>query len=117
VLDYAAEVLGHGDRFTPPLAPDDGDVAVAADGTELSAGDLVSLACIRADALGLGPGGRLLTTMAPDALEPVLDAVLVPLVSGGVVLCRHPDPSTLERRAEQERVSVLLGMGPEPEPR
>ena len=117
VLDYAAEVLGHGDRFVLPLAPDDGDIVLTADGTVMSAGDLVSLARTRADALGLGAHGRLLTTLAPDALEPVLDAVLVPLVSGGVVLCRRPDASALERRAEQERVSVRLGVGEPPESR
>jgi uncharacterized protein (TIGR03089 family) len=111
VLDYAAEVLGHGDRFVAPLPLAEEDVALTVAGHATSAGSLVALARARADGVGVDHRARLLTTATPDALDPLLDAALVPLLSGGVVLCRHLDHAVLDRRVEQERVSVVVDGG------
>ncbi|MBM7790716.1 TIGR03089 family protein [Tenggerimyces flavus] len=102
VLDYGAEVPTYGDHFAPyvPVAPS--DLALAVDGTELTAADLVA----RATAVGLDAGARVLTTANPAAKDGYLDALLAPLaVRGSIVLVRNPKPERTDRRVADERVT------------
>jgi hypothetical protein len=57
--------------------------------------------------LGLGEGGRLLSTTDPTTLEGALTTVLAPLVvSGSLVLVSNPDPGRIEEVAGQEQVTA-----------
>ncbi|TQS46446.1 TIGR03089 family protein [Cryptosporangium phraense] len=105
-LDYAVEVRGHGDRFTPYAPLDPGAPGLIA-GDSLA--ELGAAGRARAADLGLEPGGRLLvTTDEKDQPSPV-DWLLAPVVAGaGLVLVRHPDPARIDHLAETERVTVRL---------
>jgi len=76
----------------------------------LSRGEVVTLARSRADELGLGSGGRLLTARSWSGPADWLDTVLAPLAVGGsVVFVRNAaDESVLTRRADQERATVIV---------
>lgn len=81
VTDYAREVAGFGDRFTP------------AHPTEITVGEPVS--------------DRVLVT---DELP--VDLLLAVIAGGGsLVLCRHPVPTALARRAAAERITKVLRDG------
>jgi uncharacterized protein (TIGR03089 family) len=99
VVDYAAEVLAHGDRYLgPALAPADLAIPTA------THADLLTMSRSHL------PGARIL--LAPDGdpaldVESVIAAYLGPLASGGsVVLCRNADPAALPRRLAAERAVV-----------
>ncbi|OHV41964.1 MULTISPECIES: TIGR03089 family protein [Pseudofrankia] len=101
VLDFAAEVPAHGDRFAAP-APPPAQTA------------LLARAASAAGFAGLGPGDRLLAAAGPGDAEGLLAAVLAPLVTGAsVVLCRHLDThlddGALARRIATERVTAVCG--------
>jgi hypothetical protein len=67
----------------------------------------VELAAARATSLGLGGGGRLLSTTDPTTLEGALTTVLAPLVVGGsLVLVSNPDPGRIDEVAGQEQADV-----------
>ncbi|MBX6389982.1 MAG: TIGR03089 family protein [Frankia sp.] len=92
VLDFAAEVPAHGDRFAAPPPPP-GQAALLAHARQL------------ADAAGLTAADRLLA--APGTTVGLLAATLVPLACGAsLVLCRNLDESALARRLEMERVTA-----------
>jgi hypothetical protein len=108
VVSYEAEVLGHGDRFTgTDLAAADG-LALVAGGGARTGPVLAEQARNRVAGLGLGPADRVLTTAAPLTVDDVVDLALLPLLTGGVVLCRHLDPARLEARVAEERVTRVL---------
>lgn len=95
-IDYAADVLGYGDRFSGP-APGRNDLALGA----LSHGELLEEAHAAANPrrILLAPEGD-----PPLTADLLGTAYLGPLSGGGsVVLCRHADSSVLIRRAETER--------------
>ncbi|AXE78276.1 TIGR03089 family protein [Streptomyces atratus] len=107
--DYAVEVPSQGDRFTP-FAPVDPDApALAVDGAELTAAQLLARAREDAAALGLTAGSRLLTGRTYDTWEGLSAGLFAPLVTGGsVVLCRHLGQlgeDGLAKRVESERVT------------
>ncbi|URN16341.1 MULTISPECIES: TIGR03089 family protein [Streptomyces] len=113
--DYAVEVPGQGDRFTPyaPVDPDSPALAVddrAGGRLELTGAALVDRARADAARRGLGPGSRLLSGLAWDRWDGVSAGLYAPLAAGGsVVLCRHPDrlaPEALAARIESERVTA-----------
>ncbi|MFI5957838.1 TIGR03089 family protein [Cryptosporangium sp. NPDC051539] len=102
--DYAVEVRGQGDRFTPYRPVD-------ADGPGLigvgSLAEVVALGRTRAAELGLASGGRLLVGTDERNQPSPVDWLLAPLVAGaGLVLLRHPDPARVDHLAETERVTV-----------
>ncbi|MFD7923629.1 TIGR03089 family protein [Streptomyces sp. NPDC059740] len=107
--DYAAEVPGHGDRFTAlaPVDPDEPALRVA--GRELTGAQVVQEARADAGRLGLTAGSRLLSTRPYDSWEGLSAGLLAPLTTGGsVVLVRHAehlDAEALERRRTDERVT------------
>ncbi|SNQ47324.1 conserved hypothetical protein [Frankia canadensis] len=96
VLDYAAEVPPHGDRFAaPPAPPEQAGLVRAAERT--------------AAVWGLGPDDRILVTAAMSTATGLLGGLLAPLAAGAsIVLCRRLDPAVLARRLESERVSAVL---------
>jgi uncharacterized protein (TIGR03089 family) len=105
-VDYVAEVRGHGDRFAPHSPTRPTDVAVFANGTTATHGDV--LAAARAT-FALNPGDRVLVNA--DALPDPRDWLLAPLVSGAtIVLTCHtsPDEAVTTRRMTAERVTHRL---------
>ena len=108
VLDYAAEVLSHGDRFVP--APATSRPIAMVEGEPYDAGTLTAAAVEAATGWGLTPGGRLLTTLDPATLDGLLALIVAPLALGGsVVAVRHGDPSRAEARAASEMVNASAG--------
>jgi uncharacterized protein (TIGR03089 family) len=113
-LDYAAEVPGQGDRFTPyaPVGPDDPFLLPPGAQTPLSGGEAVERALADAEELGLEPGSRVLSQRAYDDWDGISAGLLAPLAAGGsVVLCRNSaglDEGTLDKRRTDERVTHTL---------
>jgi uncharacterized protein (TIGR03089 family) len=101
--DFALEVRGHGDVFTPWQRPDP-----AAPGLLL--GGLVDTARELAGRLGLVEGDRVLVDDRTAAEAGPVAWLLAPLAAGAsIVLVRSPDPSLLPGRATAERVTATLG--------
>ncbi len=95
VLDFAAEVLSHGDRFTPPAPP-------------ANQRFLARLAGYYARTWELAATDRVLTTAGYDTPDGLFGGLLAPLAAGAsVVLCRHLDPGLLARRIAVERVTAI----------
>jgi hypothetical protein len=62
---------------------------------------------MRAEALGIGPGDRVLSTV--DWSDRLVDGLLAPLAAGAsLVQVRNADPARLDRKAESEKVTVRL---------
>ncbi|CAO5148088.1 AMP-dependent synthetase/ligase domain-containing protein [Frankia sp. AiPs1] len=100
VLDFAAEVPPHGDRFVPPPAPP----------AQL---ELVQAALRTTHAWRLAAPDRLLVTAAPHSAPGLLGGLLAPLAAGAsVVLCRRLDPDLLSRRLRTERVTAIVAATP-----
>ncbi|GAA2414669.1 TIGR03089 family protein [Streptomyces glaucosporus] len=112
-LDYAVEVPGQGDHFTPYSPADPDAPALTVGGEELTGAQIVERARADAAARGLGPGSRLLSVLPYDSWEGVSAGLFAPLAAGGsVVLCRHSerlDASALEARRKSERVTHVAG--------
>ncbi|GGU09868.1 TIGR03089 family protein [Streptomyces lateritius] len=108
--DYAVEVPSQGDRFAPFVPVDADAPALVVRGTELTGAQLVERARADAEALGLAPGGRLLSARPYDTWEGISAGLYAPLAAGAsVVLCRNLDrlaPEALDKRVESERVTA-----------
>ncbi|MEZ0093466.1 TIGR03089 family protein [Streptacidiphilus sp. EB129] len=108
-LDYAAEVPAQGDRFVPYAPVDPERPALVIDGEQLSGARTVSLAIEQAEALELGPGDRVLSTLSFDDWSGLGGGLLVPIAAGAsVVLCRNSeklDEALMEQRIAAERVT------------
>ncbi|MPZ66721.1 MAG: TIGR03089 family protein [Pseudonocardiaceae bacterium] len=106
VRDYASEVRGHGDEFAAAPLPDTAPAT-----PDATVEQLVDAARRRATELGLGPEDRVLCTDSwswdPGPLLTVLAA------GASLVQCTGTDPAAnpaaLQRRCDQERVTVALG--------
>lgn len=86
MLDYAAEVLGHGDAY-------------AGTGSSEPATPFADLA----------PGDRVLLAITRNDLAAFIDAAVgVYAAAGSLVVCLDADPETLERRATAERATRVL---------
>ncbi|WP_322767205.1 TIGR03089 family protein [Frankia sp. Cr1] len=100
VLDFAGEVLAHGDRFTPPRPPANQRI-------------LVRLAGYYARAWDLSEHDRILTTAGYDTPQGLLAGLLCPLAAGAsLVICRNLDHTLLDRRVAAERVTAVCGPMP-----
>jgi uncharacterized protein (TIGR03089 family) len=109
-VDYASEVRLHGDTFAPS-SPVPGDAPALEDA---SVDDVVGTARRRAGELGWSASTRVLSTADwPLVLtDGLVDGLLAVLAAGGsLVQVRHPDPTTLPRRAEVEK-ATLTGVSP-----
>lgn len=96
VSDYAVEVPGHGDRFSPSSPS---GAAEAAAGVAAAAG------------WGLGPGDRVLSVRPYTDPDGLAAGLLAPLAAdAGLVLVRHPDAAALPHCAEVERVTATAGV-------
>lgn len=104
-LDFAVEVPPQPDALLQPqaLSPDDPAVAGAASTTH---GDLLEAGRRTAAELGLEPGGRLATDLAPADPVGLVSALAAPLaVSASVVLVVNASGERRALIAEQERVT------------
>lgn len=112
-IDFAAEVPGHGDRFTPegPVSVD--ATAVDLDSRVVSGRDLMSRARDAVARWGLRTDDRVLSTLPYATMDGLLAGLLAPMTAGaGVVLCAHLDPASLPARIATERVSAVAGAAP-----
>jgi uncharacterized protein (TIGR03089 family) len=107
--DYAVEVPGQGDRFTPyaPVGPRTPVLETA--GEVLDAGEVVARARRSAGELGLEKGSRVLSGLPFDDWQGLAAGLLAPLAAdASVVLCRHLDllpAGDLAKRGDDERVT------------
>jgi uncharacterized protein (TIGR03089 family) len=104
--DYVTAVRPQQDKWVSVhLAGTDADPCLP----DATRGEVMVRARTRADELGLRRAARLLSTADWTGPDPWLDALLVPMAIGGsVVLVRNASEKTLTRRAEQERVDLVL---------
>jgi uncharacterized protein (TIGR03089 family) len=108
--DFAVEVRGAGDRFTPWQPPDPGSPGLMAGGLELTLGGLVATAQELTGRLRLTAADRVLVDERAAGEAGPVAWLLAPLAAGAsVVLCRAPREDRLPRRAEEERVTATLG--------
>jgi uncharacterized protein (TIGR03089 family) len=108
--DFALEVRAHGDVFVPYELADPAAPGLVAGTLELTLAGLVDAAHELASRLGLADGDRVLVDATTAAEAGPVAWLLAPLAAGAsVVLCRHPDPGRLARRAATERVTATLG--------
>ncbi len=109
--DFALEVRGHGDVFTPYQPPDPAGPGLLAGGMTLTLGDLAEAAGGLAARLGIAAGDRLLVDERTAAEAGPVAWLLAPLAAGAsLVLVRSPDPAALPARAAAERVTATLGL-------
>jgi uncharacterized protein (TIGR03089 family) len=108
--DFALEVRGHGDVFSPWQQPDPGAPGLLLGGLELTLGGLVAAARELAGRLQLTAGDRVLVDeRTADEAGPVA-WLLTPLAAGAsIVLVHSAVPGTLPARAASERVTATLG--------
>lgn len=108
-LDYAVEVPGQGDRFTPYTPVDPEAPALAVGGEELSGAEVVTRAARDAAAFGLGADSRLLSLRGYGDWTGLSHGLYAPLAAGSsVVLCRNAerlDDASLAARRESERIT------------
>lgn len=95
-VDVAREVPGMPDQFFAAPLPDPDDEALRLIGQAFSGRELIDEAVVLAARLGLSPGDRFTTTLAPVDLPGVLGLWLLPLLTGtAAVLLADPtgDPA------------------------
>jgi uncharacterized protein (TIGR03089 family) len=105
--DYVTSVRPQPDKWgTVQLSAGPGDACLPGS----TRAETVELARARAEELGAGDGARLLSTRDWTDPHDWVDALFVPLVTGGsVVFVRNaPDDAVIERRMQQERATVRL---------
>ncbi|MGY1841098.1 MULTISPECIES: TIGR03089 family protein [unclassified Modestobacter] len=108
--DFALEVRGHGDVFTPWQPVDAARPGLLAGAVQLTLGQLNRTAEELAARLGLVAGDRVLVDERTATEAGPVAWLLAPLAAGAsLVLCRDPDPARLQGRAETERVTATLG--------
>lgn len=104
--DYVTAVRPQPDKWVTVHMPATGSDPCLPSATRA---EVITHAQARAAELGLTRGARLLITADWTAADAWLDALFVPLAIGGsVVLVRNASEETLTRRAEQERVDLVL---------
>ena len=109
--DFALEVRGHGDVFSPWRPIDPAGAGLVLGNGSLTLAGLVDSAIELAARLGITAGDRVMVDQqAATAAGPVA-WLLAPLAAGAsVVLCRAAAPSGLPHRATTERVTATLGL-------
>ena len=108
-VDYVSDVRTHGDDFTP-LSPIPGSTPALLGST---VDELLELARERAETLGIGDTDRVLSTIDWTLTGGVTDSLLAVLAGrASLVQCTHLDPDKLDKRREEERTTVELGLTP-----
>jgi uncharacterized protein (TIGR03089 family) len=120
VTDYAADVRGYGDAFTPyaPIDPDApalalshptepaGVMSVTLTGTEVNSKTFSFV-----HNSGLNPPARVLSAVPYTTLEGLLAGLLGPIAAGGsVIIQRNLDKAALDRRISVEHVTAVTGV-------
>jgi uncharacterized protein (TIGR03089 family) len=110
-VDYAGEVPGQGDLFTPYAPVDPEEPALIVAGAEYTGAEVVERARGDAPEFGLtGPGSRILSALPYDTWHGLSAGLFAPLAVGGsVVLCRHLErlgEDAVAKRVESERVTA-----------
>jgi uncharacterized protein (TIGR03089 family) len=113
VIDYARDVSGYGDRFSPqPSTP--GDILVTGPGYSRTVTDVVADSAALSSSWHLRDGGRLLVAASLGRESELLAGSIIPLLAGGsVVLVANAaaSPDRIEQLAELERVTAVAGPG------
>lgn len=107
VIDYNAEVLGHGDRFMPYDRPTPDTAAAVIHGEERDHATCVEAARRRAESWDPAFQPRVLTgglVDAGDSIEILLGALAA---DGSVVLVANPQPDRLAALRTDEQVTVV----------
>lgn len=108
-MDYAVEVPGQGDHFSPYATIRGQDPALIIGGTHLTGAQVVEQARGDAAALGLEAGSRVLSVREYDTWTGISCGLLAPLAAGAsVVLNRNADQldaAALASRKESERIT------------
>ena len=105
-LDFATEVPPQPDALLMPQVVTETDSALVEPTGRLTHADLVRRGRTSAAAIGLAPGGRLLTDLNPATASDIAVALLAPLVTGSsVVLLLNASDDRREKVASQERVT------------
>ncbi|MGY1858406.1 TIGR03089 family protein [Modestobacter sp. SYSU DS0290] len=108
--DFALEVRGQGDVFTPWQPLDPAGPGLLAGGVQLGLGQLAHTADELAARLGLVAGDRVLVYERTATEAGPVAWLLAPLAAGAsLVLCRNAVSAQLQVRAETERVTATLG--------
>lgn len=104
ILDFAVEVPGHGDHFTP-AAPLVGAPAAVVGGATVTEDALIGAA----DRCPVGEGDRALVLHDPWTRAGLVAVGVGPLLRGaGVLLCGSPAAVALPARVAAERVTAVL---------
>ena len=99
VTDYATAVRVHGDQVIGESRP-----GPALDGRTVE--DVLAQAQRSAAARGLGPGDRVMSSLAWSTPQEIVDNLLAVFVTGAsLVQVANPDPTVLDRRRETEKVT------------
>lgn len=104
VVDEAASVTGQPDLFEPLDQPRPTTTALRLGGRSLDYAGLLPAAREAARGAGWPVDVRLLTSTATN--DPVAGLLAPLLLDGSLVLVREPDPSLLDRRRADERVTA-----------
>lgn len=132
VVDYAAEVRGYADRFTPTAALDPKAPALTIepasglhtyDGTShrtaekgvmsitLPGEDVVSQSREAAARWGLDARSRVLVDVGFGTLPGLLAGLIAPIHAGGsVIICRNLNKASIDRRVTVEHVTAVAGV-------
>jgi uncharacterized protein (TIGR03089 family) len=108
-LDFAVEVPPQPDALMTASRPGAGHIAVRGADGDITHADLLARGRAFAADVGLQPGGRLVTDLAPAGSDTMLAALVAPLAVGGSVVL--VGPTTSGRRttiAAQERGTVQI---------
>jgi uncharacterized protein (TIGR03089 family) len=108
--DFALEVRGQGDVFSPWQPVDPAGVGLVLGSGSLTLAGLVDTAVELAGRLGIVAGDRVMVDERAATEAGPVAWLLAPLAAGAsLVLCRAAAPSGLPRRAASERVTATLG--------
>lgn len=105
-MDYVSDIRVHGDEFSPrQQVPGSAPALVGS-----TVDEVLGVAAERAEALGIGPDSRVLSTLEWTLPGGVYDGLLAVLSArSSLVQVSNPDPDKLAQRRTTEKTTVDLG--------